>query len=641
MPSLILCGAPLAALDVVLVWRYDRFARSRRLVNALQNSTLGRRFYFLSDTSTPPRRRELIFTVMASLAQFESALMSERVKAGMARVRRKETDIARPDCPTRSRRVLPGSMRRGPPSVHQQTVRHWLWDRVELCPTPESTRGRHETPEGARAAGIAMNFYSVVDQAIALLRQRGRVTYRALKRQFALDDEALADLTEELIYGQRLAADEDGRVLVWTGDRPMVTEPHASQSPSGHPSPTHEAPSAQAATPPVSPMADAERRQLTVMFCDLVDSTALSGQLDPEDLRDVVRAYHQVCAEVITRFDGHIAQLLGDGLLVYFGYPQAHEDDPHRAIRTGLGLLDAMGDLNAHLRRENDMALALRIGIHTGLVVVGAMGGQGRQEQLALGETPNIAARMQGLAASNTLVISEKTYRLVQGYFDCEALGAQTLRGVTEPIVVSRVLSERGAQGRLDIVQARGLTPLVGRESEVTLLLDRWEQAKAGQGHVVLLTGEAGIGKSRLVQVLKDHVATEPHIRWECWSAEYSQNGALFPLVDLFQRLLRFEASETPDAKGETHTRAEPSPPLRHLCHSWPQTWHRLLNIGILRSASPGGNAGRRWKRLSPSCSNLPSVSRRSSWKTPLDRSVDPGIPDLVIDQTPRRPCCV
>ena len=396
----------------------------------------------------------------------------------------------------------------------------------------------------------------MVDQAIALLRQRGRVTYRALKRQFDLDDEALADLTEELMYGQRLAADEDGRVLVWTGDMPIATEPHVSQSPAGQPSPTHEDPSAHAAPPPVSPMADAERRQLTVMFCDLVDSTALSGQLDPEDLRDVVRAYHQVCSDVITRFDGHIAQLLGDGLLVYFGYPQAHEDDPHRAIRTGLGLLDAMGDLNARLRRENDIALALRIGIHTGLVVVGAMGGQGRQEQLALGETPNIAARIQRLAASNTLVISEKTSRLVQGYFDSEALGAQTLRGVTEPIVVYRVLSASGAQRRWDIAQPHGLTPLVGRESEVTLLLDRWEQAKAGQGHVVLLTGEAGIGKSRLVQVLKDHVATAPHIRWQCWSAEYAQNSALFPLVDLFQRLWRFEAYETPDAKVEQLTHA-------------------------------------------------------------------------------------
>jgi class 3 adenylate cyclase len=156
------------------------------------------------------------------------------------------------------------------------------------------------------------------------------------------------------------------------------------------------------AAPVVPPTPDAERRQLTVLFCDLVDSTALSGQLDPEDLRDVVRAYHQVCSEVITRFDGHIAQLLGDGLLVYFGYPQAHEDDPHRAVRTGLGMLAAMEDLNSRLRREKGITLALRLGIHTGLVVVGAMGGAGRQEQLALGETPNIAARIQGLVLCHT-----------------------------------------------------------------------------------------------------------------------------------------------------------------------------------------------------------------------------------------------
>jgi predicted ATPase/class 3 adenylate cyclase len=397
-----------------------------------------------------------------------------------------------------------------------------------------------------------MNFYSVVDQAIALLRQRGRVTYRALKRQFDLDDEALADLTEELIYGQRLAADEDGRVLVWTGDMPMVTEPHASLSPSGQPSTTHEDPPAQAATPPVSPMSDAERRQLTVMFCDLVDSTALSGQLDPEDLRDIVRAYQKVCSEVITRFDGHIAQLLGDGLLVYFGYPHAHEDDAQRAVRTGLGILAAMEeDLHSRLRREKGITLALRLGIHTGLVVVGAMGGHGRQEQLALGETPNIAARIEGLAQPNTVAISEVTYHLVQGYFDCLDLGAQTLRGVAQPLKVYRVLGASGIHSRLDIASARGLTPLVGREQEVGLLLERWAQVKDGQGHVVLLTGDAGIGKSRLVQILKEHIVNDPHMRWECRSSEYSQNTTLFPLVDLFQWLWRFEAHETPNTKLE------------------------------------------------------------------------------------------
>jgi class 3 adenylate cyclase len=171
----------------------------------------------------------------------------------------------------------------------------------------------------------------------------------------------------------------------------------------------------------------------------LVDSTTLSSQLDPEEYRDVVRAYQKVCSEVITRFDGHIAQLLGDGLLVYFGYPQAHEDDPQRAVRTGLGILAAMGDLNTRLKRDKGIQLALRLGIHTGLVVVGAMGGQWRQEQLALGETPNIAARIQGLAAPDTIAVSEATLRLVQGYFQYQDMGAQALRGVPESVHVYQV----------------------------------------------------------------------------------------------------------------------------------------------------------------------------------------------------------
>src|SRR5215467_747549 len=265
------------------------------------------------------------------------------------------------------------------------------------------------------------------------------------------------------------------------------------------PSPPQEKPTSQVASSAPEPRSpDAERRQLTVMFCDLVDSTKLSSQLDPEEYRDVVRAYQRVCTEVIQRYDGHIAQLLGDGLLVYFGYPQAHEDDAQRAVRTGLGILAAMGDLNSRLQHEKGLQLALRIGVHTGLVVVGEMGSQGRQEPLALGQVPNVCSRIQGLAASNTIAISEATYRLVQGYFECQELGAQTLRGVAEPVHVYQTLSESGARGRLDVAVTRGLTPLVGREQEVGLLLERWEQAKSGQGQVVLLSGEAGIGKSRL-----------------------------------------------------------------------------------------------------------------------------------------------
>src|SRR5262249_44360931 len=236
-------------------------------------------------------------------------------------------------------------------------------------------------------------------------------------------------------------------------------------------------------------------------------------------------------------------------LLIYFSYPQAHEDDAQRAVRTGLGILAAMGDLNQRLHRERGIQLGVHIGIHTGLVVIGAMGDHGRPEQLALGDTPNIAARIEGLAAPNTIAVSDATHRLIQRYFDCQMLGAHALRGVTEPMRVYHVLRESGATSRLDVAQPRGLTPLVGRESEVTLLIDRWEQAKTGQGHVVLLTGDAGIGKSRLVQMLKEHVVNEPHTRWECRSAEYSQNTALFPLTDLFQRSLQWQPDDTPEEK--------------------------------------------------------------------------------------------
>jgi len=391
-----------------------------------------------------------------------------------------------------------------------------------------------------------MDYDAIVTQALTLLQREQRLAYRVLKLRLQLDDDLLEALKDDLIYAKKLAVDEEGRVLVWTGE---TSSAPTTASPVPLPA-TPDVFLAQVGASPVGPATpDAERRQLTVMFCDLVDSTRLSRQLDPEDWRDVVRAYQTTCAEVIQRFEGHIAQYLGDGLLIYFGYPHAHEDDAQRAVRTGLSILNALGELNSRLQQDKGIQLGVRLGIHTGLVVVGAMGGVGRQEQLALGETPNIAARLQGLAQPNTLVISDATHKLIQGYFDCEALGIQTLRGVAEPLTVYRILSESGAQNRLEIVNAHGLTPLVGREQEVGLLLERWAQVKAGQGQVILLSGEAGIGKSRLVQVLKDHVASEPHTRWECRSVPYYQNTALFPLVELFQRLLQFQSEDTPDTK--------------------------------------------------------------------------------------------
>jgi class 3 adenylate cyclase/predicted ATPase len=425
-----------------------------------------------------------------------------------------------------------------------------------------------------------MTFEEILDQATAMLQRRGRVSYRTLTLQFHLDEESLAALKEELIEVHHLAVDQDGRMLVWMGEA-RTTSVASSPLPPQQATRQEDHPP-QGISLATSQAPDAERRQLTVMFCDLVGSTALSAQLDPEDLREVVRAYQRACAEVIQQFEGYIAQYLGDGLLVYFGYPLAHEDDPQRAVRTGLGILAAMGDLNQGLQQAKDIQLGVRIGVHTGLVIVGEMGGAGRQEQLALGEVPNIASRIEGLAVPNTIAISEVTYRLIQGYFESQDLGAQTLRGVAEPLHVYRVLQESGARGRLDVAATRGLTPLVGRESEVTLLQERWAQAKAGHGQVVLLTGEAGIGKSRLVQMLKDHVAHEPHVQWECRSVEYAQNTALFPLVELFQRLLQFDVHETPDAKLEklTHTLSQYRPPLEESV----QLFAPLLSLSIPES---------------------------------------------------------
>jgi TOMM system kinase/cyclase fusion protein len=390
-----------------------------------------------------------------------------------------------------------------------------------------------------------MTFDEILTQIIDLLKRQGRVSYGALKRRFDLDDDYLEDLKDELLFAHPVV-DENNRGLVWTGEIARAHEVAAQPT-----QPTQRLAAQQQPSPEVTPRVtaapppDAERRQLTVMFCDLVDSTKLSSQLDPEDWRDVVRAYQRVCADVIQRYDGHIAQLLGDGLLIYFGYPQAHEDDAQRAVRAGLGILEAVETLNTRLEPAKGITLAVRLGVHTGLAVVGEMGGTGRQEQLALGETPNIAARIQGLTAPNTLVVSSATYRLIQGYFACQDLGEQTLRGVAEPIAVYRVLQESGARGRLDVAVTRGLTPLIGREQEAGLLVERWEQVKSGQGQVVLLTGDAGIGKSRLVQMLKDHVTNQPHTCWECRSLAYFENTALFPLTDLFQRLLRFQAEDT------------------------------------------------------------------------------------------------
>ena len=430
-------------------------------------------------------------------------------------------------------------------------------------------------------------FQELVLAATGLLYRDRRVTYRTLKHTFGVDDALLAEICEELRL-RRLAIDEEGKVLVWTGEAqhaiastvavpssPAPTEttlltaaPAPAPSPfistSDHPSsrPTTASetlfidvrPGESTTTPErLRSIPDAERRQLTVMFCDLVGSTALSRQLDPEDFREVVRAYQTACNKVIARFEGHVAQYLGDGLLVYFGYPLAHEDDAQRAVRSGLGVMEALGQLNAHLGREHGVSLAVRLGIHTGQVVVGEMGDSIHQEELALGETPNIAARLQDIAAANTLVISAATLKLLGGFFACQPLATPLLKGLPEPMEVYQVLYESTARNRLELeaVGSTVSTPLVGREQEVRVLLERWEQVKEGVGQVVLLSGEAGIGKSRLVQALKEQVAAEPQ-RWltPCQCSSYHQHSALYPMIELLERVvLQFDPHETPEQK--------------------------------------------------------------------------------------------
>ncbi len=383
-----------------------------------------------------------------------------------------------------------------------------------------------------------MDFDEILERTIELLKRQGRVSYGALKRRFEIDDEYLDDLKIELIEAQQLARDENNKILVWD-------DASETASPQGSPTEAPSSPSSAAA----SNTAEAERRQLTVMFCDLVGSTSLSGELDPEDLREVVREYQQASAQVIQYFDGHIAQYLGDGLLIYFGYPQAHEDDAQRAVRSGLGIVAGIHNLNTRLEAERGVRLAVRIGIHTGLAVVGAMGGGERQEQLAMGETPNIAARIEGLAAPDTVAISAATARLVQSHFVSEDLGTHELKGVTAPMQVFRVLREVDTADGLDTVDSNALIGLVGREAEFTRLMAGWESCKTGRGQVLLLSGEAGIGKSHLVSAVVEFLNNERHSRVVCRCSSYYQNTAFYPVVDSLERLCQFTRDDTPEAK--------------------------------------------------------------------------------------------
>ena len=285
--------------------------------------------------------------------------------------------------------------------------------------------------------------------------------------------------------------------------------------------PTPEPPPAQP-----KPQDTAERRQVTVMFSDLVGSTALSARMDPEDLREVISAYQKCVAETVGRLGGFIAKFMGDGVLVYFGYPHAHEDDAERAVRAGLKLVAAVSGLKTHA------ALQTRVGIATGLVVVGDLIGSGAsQEQAIVGETPNLAARLQGVAEPNSVVIAEATRRLLGNLFELEDLGTKDLKGIAGPVRAWAALRPASVEGRFEAMHTTGLTALVGREEELELLLRRWSKAKHGQGQVVLLSGEPGIGKSRLTAALLERLAAEPHTRLRYFCSPQHTDSALYPII--------------------------------------------------------------------------------------------------------------
>lgn len=293
---------------------------------------------------------------------------------------------------------------------------------------------------------------------------------------------------------------------------------------------------------------EAERRQLTVMFCDLVGSTALSEELDPEDLAVVIQDYRNACAKIITRFDGFIARYVGDGILIYFGYPHAHEDDSERSVRAALELIKSVSTL----KPMGDLSLKVRIGIATGLVLVGDLIGTGTSEENAVvGHTPNLASRLQSLSEPNTVVISEATHRLIDGLFVCDDLGRVQLTGITGTVRAFRVVDLSDSPTRFEASVAKGISPLVGRKEEIALLANRWELGNEEEGQVVLLSGEPGVGKSRIIKAFRDKLADQVHERALFFCSSHHKSSAFYPLIEILERRLRFTDGDSPQQKLE------------------------------------------------------------------------------------------
>ncbi|HEY1431876.1 MAG TPA: AAA family ATPase [Stellaceae bacterium] len=363
------------------------------------------------------------------------------------------------------------------------------------------------------------------------LRGIGLEQYGPAFRENDIDSEVLPELTADDLIGLGVNS---------IGHRRKLLAAIAALRSEAPPPVTRTAPD------PAPVSSEAERRQLTVMFCDLVGSTPLAARYDPEDLREVIGAYHRCVTDTVARFAGFVAKYMGDGVLIYFGYPEAHEDDPERAVRAGIAVIDAVGKL------ATEEQLSVRLGVASGLVVVGDLIGAGAaQERGVVGETPNLAARLQGAAQPGTLVIAESTRRQIGTLFEIEDLGPQPLAGFADLQRAWRVVAESGVLSRFEALRSE-TTPLVGRDEEIDLLSRRWQQAKAGKGRVVLISGEPGIGKSRLAVELGGRIEGEPHTRLRYFCSPYHQDSALYPFIAQLERAASFTRNDTVEQKLAT-----------------------------------------------------------------------------------------
>jgi class 3 adenylate cyclase/predicted ATPase len=400
-----------------------------------------------------------------------------------------------------------------------------------------------------------MKFYEVVEQVLALLQREGRVSYRALKREFGVDDDYLDDLKAEIIKAKRLAVDEEGEVLVWTGAslvssskfqvpsfQPLIPSPRPPVSYT----PRHLAERilAEWAAMEARGTTDGERKMVTHVFADLKGSTALIEGLDPEEARAIVDPALHLMMDAVHRYEGYVAQALGDGILALFGAPVAHEDHPQRALYAALRMQEQMHRYSDQLREQGHPPLLMRVGVNTGEVVVRSI----RKEDLhtdyvPIGHSTNVAARMEQLAAPGSILIAEQTHKLTAGYFEFKALGRTQVKGVEEPLNVYEVVGAGPLRTRLQVAARRGLTRFVGRHTELEQLRRAWDQAKAGHGQVVGVMGEPGVGKSRLFHEFK-LTSQRGCLVLEAFSVSYGKASPYLPVIELLKTYFQIQLQD-------------------------------------------------------------------------------------------------